>query len=138
MYKEGCIFCKIVSGQIPAKKVYEDADFLAFLDIHPYSVGHTLLIPKSHYRDVWAVPDELYEKFTTLVKKLVKHYREITDEEIIATLTYGEQVEHAHFHIIPNLQSGFAENFAEVDRNRLELKEEQFEEIQKTFKFVDL
>jgi len=54
---DDCIFCKIVKGEIPAFKVYEDNDFLAFLDINPISVGHTLLIPKKHYRWVYDVPN---------------------------------------------------------------------------------
>ena len=56
---ENCIFCKIVRGEIPSQKVYEDSDFLAFLDIHPKGTGHTLLIPKQHYPWFTDVPEDL-------------------------------------------------------------------------------
>ena len=52
-----CIFCKIVAGEIPSHKVYEDSDYLAFLDIRPLNPGHTLVVPKKHYRWVWDDPD---------------------------------------------------------------------------------
>ncbi|MEI7463544.1 MAG: HIT domain-containing protein, partial [Candidatus Taylorbacteria bacterium] len=52
-----CIFCKIINKEIPANIIYEDADFLAFLDIRPLSPGHMLVIPKKHYRWVWDVPN---------------------------------------------------------------------------------
>jgi len=52
-----CIFCKIVKGEIPAYKIYEDENFLAFLDINPQSPGHTQVIPKRHYRWVWDIPN---------------------------------------------------------------------------------
>ena len=60
---ENCIFCKIVSGEIPSYKVYEDNEFMAFLDVRPLNLGHTLVIPKKHYRWVWDVPNigEYYE-----------------------------------------------------------------------------
>lgn len=58
MTDSNCIFCEIVKGEIPAYKVYEDGNFLAFLDINPQSPGHTQVITKKHYRWVWDVPSE--------------------------------------------------------------------------------
>ncbi|MDP9249341.1 MAG: HIT domain-containing protein, partial [bacterium] len=54
--EQECIFCKIVKGEVPAIKVYEDENFLAFLDIRPMGPGHTQVIPKKHYRFVWDLP----------------------------------------------------------------------------------
>ena len=65
-----CIFCKIVRGEAPSHKIYEDAKFLAFIDINPISPGHTLVIPKEHYRFVWDVPDA--REYFEVAKKIAK------------------------------------------------------------------
>ncbi|KKS74301.1 MAG: Histidine triad (HIT) protein [Parcubacteria group bacterium GW2011_GWA2_42_80] len=65
-----CIFCKIVGGQIPATKVYEDNDFVAFLDIHPVSYGHTLVIPKEHFDKLENTPEETVVKLYKLIRRL--------------------------------------------------------------------
>lgn len=97
---DDCIFCKIVRGEIPCKKVYEDEKFLAFLDISPISEGHSLLIPKDHYRWVYDVPDigayfEIAKKIAFLIKS------SSLNPEYISLLTMGNEVPHAHIHIIP-------------------------------------
>jgi histidine triad (HIT) family protein len=94
-----CIFCKIINGQIPSYKVYEDELFLGFLDIFPLSKGNTLLIPKKHVRWVDDVPEfGLYwEAARTISNKLkVK-----LGAKSISYLTFGEEVFHAHIRIIP-------------------------------------
>jgi histidine triad (HIT) family protein len=99
--QNNCIYCKIVSGQLPSYKVYEDPKYLAFLDIAPISKGHTLVIPKTHYRWVYDVPDvgeyfEVATKVLLLIKNNLK-------AEFIHYLTWGLDVPHAHIHIIPKL-----------------------------------
>ena len=66
--KKDCIFCKIVAGELPAYKVYEDQDTMAFLDINPTAFGHTLVIPKKHFRYVWDVPNA--GEYFEVVKKV--------------------------------------------------------------------
>ena len=89
MEENKCIFCGIVAGTIPSTKIYEDADFLAFADIHPVGPGHTLIIPKTHYRYVWDVPNigayfEVVKKIALAQKKafaadvIRSHYSEPT------------------------------------------------------------
>jgi histidine triad (HIT) family protein len=97
---KNCVFCQIVEGKIPCHKIYEDKNFLAFLDIAPFCEGHTLVIPKKHYRWVWDVPNIGYYFF--VVKKIVKHYREVFGDEFIASIIWGMLVEHAHVQILPN------------------------------------
>jgi len=53
-----CTFCKIVNGKVPSKKIYEDEESFAFLDINPFTEGHTLLIPKEHYENIFDVPEK--------------------------------------------------------------------------------
>ena len=64
--KMDCIFCKIVAGEIPAKKVYEDELVMAFLDVSPHTDGHTLIIPKKHYKDILEMDDEILTLFVVI------------------------------------------------------------------------
>ena len=95
-----CIFCKIVTGDIPAHKVYEDDEFLAFLDIHPQSPGHSLVIPKKHYRWVWDVPNA--GAYFEVVKKVAKAQQSAFNTDWILCKTVGEEVPHAHVWVFPN------------------------------------
>lgn len=103
---EGCLFCKIVSGEVPASKVYEDDDFLAFLDIKPINIGHTLLIPKKHYRNLFDLPDDLLSKMGPILKKLAQAVRAGTSAEGVNIgwnneLPAGQLIFHSHVHIMP-------------------------------------
>lgn len=95
-----CIFCKIVSGEIPAHVVYEDESFLGFLSIHPESPGHTLVIPKKHYRWVWDVP-ELGAYFEA-AGKVARALRKAFDTEFVLSRIVGEEVPHAHIWVFPD------------------------------------
>lgn len=95
-----CIFCKIAKKEIPCWKIYENDDFLAFLDINPFVEGHTLVIPKNHYRWVWQVPQ--VEKYFEVVKKLVNHYQKVFQDEFVASLIWGTEIPHAHIHLLPS------------------------------------
>ena len=91
-----CIFCKIIAGEMPCYKVYEDDKYLAFLDIFPSALGHTLVIPKEHVNWVWDEPN-LGEYFEG-VGKIARHYREISGEVVRSNID-GWQVSHAHIHL---------------------------------------
>jgi histidine triad (HIT) family protein len=97
-----CVFCKIIKGEIPCYKVYEDKDFLAFLDIRPLNPGHTLVIPKQHHRWVWDVPNigQYYE----LVQKIVKAIKEEFKTDYVVSLVFGEEVQHAHVWLVPRFE----------------------------------
>ena len=94
-----CIFCKIVAGEIPAEKVYEDADFLAFMDIHPQSPGHVQLIPKKHYRWVWDVPN--IGTYFEVAKKIAKAQQKAFNEFVLSRVV-GDEVHHAHVWLFPS------------------------------------
>jgi histidine triad (HIT) family protein len=95
-----CIFCKIVRGEIPSYKVYEDDEFLAFLDINPQSPGHTQVIPKDHHRWVWDVPN--IGEYFKVVQKVALAQRKAFDTEWILSKIVGDEVEHAHIWVFPN------------------------------------
>ncbi len=98
---ENCTFCKILNGEIPSYKVYEDESFLAFLDINPLSPGHTQIIPKQHYRWVWDVPNvgALFE----VAKKIALAQKKAFGVEMIRSQVYGEEVAHAHLWVWPEM-----------------------------------
>ena len=101
-----CIFCKIVAGEIPASKVYEDDHFLAFLDISQVTPGHTLVIPKKHARNLLELtPDETADLFN-VVSRVTKKVESATQPQgmnIISNMEEiaGQSVFHTHVHILP-------------------------------------
>lgn len=97
---DNCIFCKIVRREIPAELVYEDDKFLAFLDIHPQSPGHTQIIPKQHYRWVWEVPEA--GAYFEVAKKIALAQQKAFGEEMIWSKVMGDEVPHAHLWIFPH------------------------------------
>ncbi len=100
MNTDNCIFCKIVKREIPSYKVYEDDRFLAFLDIRPLSPGHTLVIPKEHYRWVWDVPEA--GTYFEVVKKIALAQKKAFDTDEVFSKIIGEEVHHAHIWVFPN------------------------------------
>ena len=93
-----CLFCKIISKEIPFYKIYEDKEFLAFLDIFPKTEGHTLVIPKQHAEKVWDYPEA--GKYWEAVTNIAQHLKQASGEEVRA-LVYGFDVPHAHVHLMP-------------------------------------
>ena len=100
MEKQGCVFCKIVKGEIPSHKVYEDDEFLAFLDINPESPGHTQVVPKKHYRWVWDLPNT--GKYFEVAQKIAKALGKAFDTDFILSRIVGDEVPHAHIWVFPN------------------------------------
>lgn len=98
-----CVFCKIVSKEIPAHIVYEDETYLGFLDAFPRVKGHTLLIPKEHYQWVYDVPNfgEYWETALKVTRALQKAFK----PDFISYGTHGLEVPHAHIHILPRMKS---------------------------------
>jgi histidine triad (HIT) family protein len=95
---EDCIFCKIVRGEIPAYKIAENDNFIAFLDIAQIVRGHTLVIPKDHHRLIFDVPN--VGEYFKFVKEIGNHYRDL-GFKYVDTITMGRMVEHAHVHLLP-------------------------------------
>jgi len=101
-----CLFCRIVRGEIPAKKVYEDQNSLAFLDINPRNPGHTLIIPKKHFETLFDVPDGEGGKLFSAIKKVATMVKNGTKSHGVSVAqnngsAAGQIVAHLYFHIIP-------------------------------------
>ena len=95
------IFTKIIIGEIPCHKLYEDGKTFAFLDINPATEGHTLVIPKKQVEFLWDLSDEDYEALMKTVKKLALHLREMLEVPYVGEVVIGTDVPHAHVHLIP-------------------------------------
>lgn len=104
MYNSGMedsIFTKIVKGEIPCYKVYEDDKTLAFLDIHPKQPGHTLVIPKKQVEFIWDLDDEDYKAVMATCKKVAQRINEVLDKAYVGEQVLGLDVPHAHVHVFP-------------------------------------
>lgn len=106
---ESCVFCKIIAGEIPCVRVYEDKDVLAFMDIGPVVKGHTLVIPKAHYDPVTAVPVALLQRVIAIVQQVAQaQYTGLNADGISIAQANGrvagQIVPHLHFHVIPRFE----------------------------------
>ncbi|MAF24280.1 HIT family protein [bacterium] len=103
---EDCIFCKIIAGEVPTTKVYEDEDVFAFLDIAPVNPGHTLVIPKEHVENIGKASDDQINSTLTVVRKLAPSIVKASSAQGFNVNTNsgaaaGQSVFHLHFHVIP-------------------------------------
>jgi histidine triad (HIT) family protein len=95
------IFTRIIRGEIPSHKLYEDDKTLAFLDIHPITPGHALVIPKQQIEFVWDLPDDLYQAVMATTKKVALRLREASGKKYVSQRIVGVDVPHAHVQLIP-------------------------------------
>lgn len=101
-----CIFCKIISGEIPAEKVYEDAETLAFMNLNPTNKGQVLVIPKDHVENIYGLSEELAARMMLTTKKLALAVKNGVDADGVNLIMNNEEaagqvIFHAHMHIIP-------------------------------------
>ncbi|MFH0908755.1 MAG: HIT family protein [bacterium] len=127
---DNCVFCKIVRGELPSTKLYEDDQVLAFMDIGPIVKGHVLVIPKQHVDPLTATPPDLLAKVMTVVQKVVKAQMNGLKADGVNVhqsngAVAGQVVPHVHFHVIPRFATdGHTWNWATK-------KYENVEEMQK-------
>lgn len=126
---EACIWCKLVKGEIPCLKLYEDEDSLAFLDINPSSPGHTIVIPKKHFQVLTEMPVEGSAKLFAVVSVLSKFVQSAMSADGLTIganvgKVAGQEVPHVHIHIIPRYKDdkgGWIQQLVQipVDKNSL-------------------
>ncbi len=103
---EDCLFCKIVRGEIPSYRLFEDAHAFAFLDINPFGLGHTLVVPKFHARQLFFLPPEELAGVMPAVQRVATLLRNRLGCDGLALMqlngeSAGQTVDHVHFHLIP-------------------------------------
>jgi histidine triad (HIT) family protein len=103
---EHCAFCKIAQKEAPASIVYEDEKIIAFMSIRPINVGHTLVVPKKHYENIYEIPEDEVAHLYTIVRKIAYAVQRAVDAEGIRIVqnngeAAGQVVFHMHVHVIP-------------------------------------
>lgn len=98
--QDDTLFTKIIRGEIPSHKVFEDTDTYAFLDIHPAAEGHTLVVPKKQVEFLWDLDDTSYDAVMRTVKKVANQLKEVTGKQYVGTMVVGTDVPHAHVHVV--------------------------------------
>jgi histidine triad (HIT) family protein len=112
-----CVFCKIVSKEIPAHVVYEDAKFLAFLDIHPQTPGHVQIIPKEHHRWVWDVLDA--GSYFEVARAIALAERKAFGTDFVLSRIVGDEVPHAHIWVFPSNEAAGDKMDFEANKKKL-------------------
>ncbi len=107
---DDCIFCKIAEGKIPCEKIYEDNEFIAFADVNPVAEGHTIVIPKKHFKDIFDLPDELIGKINLVCKKVANLLKEKFNANAVNIINASgkaaqQSVFHIHYHVIPRREN---------------------------------
>ncbi|MCU9595881.1 HIT family protein [Caldibacillus thermolactis] len=131
-----CIFCKIINGEIPSAKVYEDEDVFAFLDISQVTKGHTLVIPKAHHANVYELPEDVAGKLFAVIPKITNAVKKAYNPIGLNLLNNngeaaGQTVFHYHLHIIPRYGKG--DGFGAVWKtHNNDYTQEQLQEIAQT------
>ncbi len=121
------IFTKIVEGQIPSYKIYEDEKFYAFLDINPMAKGHSLLIPKKEVDYLFDIDDSTLSEMTLLAKKIAKALEQAISCNRVGMMVIGLEVPHAHIHLIPIQKEGDMN----LSNKRVDFSKEEFMQIAK-------
>jgi histidine triad (HIT) family protein len=134
-----CLFCKIINKEIPAKIIYEDKNYLAFLDINPVSLGHALVIPKKHAANFTALADQEAADLAAVVHKIAPKMIELLAAEgynlnLNNGAIAGQIIEHVHLHIIPRypddgLPKGLRENILSDNQIKAQAAKDKIDEV---------
>lgn len=121
-----CIFCKIIKGEMPSYKIYEDEKTYAFLDISDDAIGHTLVIPKNHYENIMEIPQEDLLAVMTTVQKISKHYVSLGYTGVNLMNASGKSAQqsvfHFHMHIIPRVENDGLDTWPKMDKKNADFK----------------
>ena len=136
MNKMASIFTKILNGEIPGEKVYEDEDFFAILDIKPVNKGHVLVIPKEEYKDITEMPEELAGKYLQVAKKVGESLMKSLNCEGFNIMmnnkaAAGQIIFHAHIHVVPRFEGDGLKHWPGTEYNTLNEQKEYAEKIRK-------
>jgi histidine triad (HIT) family protein len=129
MNDNSCVFCKIVRKQAPASVIYEDESVMAFLDIRPLNMGHTLVIPKEHCETIYEIPDELIGRIHKIVKRTALAIKRATEADGITVIQQneraaGQEIFHLHVHVVPRYEGQKLPRFEEIQEvNREKLNQ---------------
>ena len=115
-----CLFCKIISGDIPCMKIYEDEVCISFLDINPDSDGHCLIVPKNHYKDINDIPSDVHNHIYNVSKKIMKLLEDKLSCDGFSLIQNNgsiQEVKHYHLHVKPHYKDVKSHEFKKIKEN---------------------
>ncbi|HMQ96423.1 MAG TPA: HIT family protein [Candidatus Saccharibacteria bacterium] len=98
---EDSIFTKIINGEVPCHKIYEDERTIAFLTIQPFAPAHTLVVPKKQVDQIWDLDDDEYQNLMQVARKIGLHLRTVSGKDRVGMVVKGFDVPHVHVHLVP-------------------------------------
>ena len=106
IFDDTCIFCKIAQKQAPSSVIFEDKTVMAFLDIRPLNIGHSLVIPKDHYADIFDIPKDILGQVHQVTKPIAFAVKKATDADGVSIIQQsgraaGQDIFHFHVHVVP-------------------------------------
>ena len=134
-----CIFCKIVTKEIPTKILYEDDDTMSFLDAFPVAKGHTLVIPKVHNAKIQDLPFDINQKLFDTVHKMTLKVDSLEGSTLIAIHNgkeSGQEIPHVHVHLIPRSNDDSAGPVHSMFKDKIELSESETDSIYNKLKII--
>ena len=133
-----CVFCKIVSGQIPTKKIKETSQSISFLDVFPLTKGHVLVMPKQHCKKLQDLTTEENSDLFSLVHEVMSKVDAVTGSTLLAIHNgegAGQEIPHVHVHLIPRSKNDSAGPIHSMFKSSLQLTESEIDEIHNQLKF---
>lgn len=131
---EGCIFCRIIEGEAPARVVYEDEDTMAFLDVNPLSEGHTLVVPKAHHETLTDLPEDEGAKLMRTIHRITPEIEAAVDADATTVgfnngVAAGQEIDHVHGHIVPRFEKDGGRPIHAVAGRNPKLSDEELDDI---------
>ena len=134
-----CIFCKIISKEIPAKILYEDDDTISFLDAFPVAKGHTLVIPKKHFSQIQDMPDNVNQKLFDIVHKIIPKTDSVKGSTLVLIHNgkeSGQEIMHVHIHLIPRGLDDSGDHADKLFQNKFEMSDDDANKLLDDLKII--
>ena len=134
-----CIFCKIVTKEIPTKILYEDDDTLSFLDAFPVAKGHTLVIPKNHHEKIQDLPSDVNQKLFNTVHKMTPKVDSLQGSTLVAIHNgkdSGQEIPHVHVHLIPRSNTDSAGPVHSMFKDKIDLSDSEIDSLYNQLKII--
>ena len=134
-----CIFCKIISKEIPAKILYEDDDTISFLDAFPVAKGHTLVIPKKHFSQIQDMPDNVNQKLFDTVHKIIPKTDSVKGSTLVLIHNgkeSGQEIMHVHVHLIPRGLDNSGDHADKLFQNKFEMSDDDTNKLLNDLKII--
>ena len=134
-----CIFCKIISKEIPAKILYEDDDTISFLDTFPITKGHTLVIPKKHFPQIQDMPENVNQKLFDTVHKIIHKTDSVKGSTLVLIHNgkeSGQEIMHVHIHLIPRGLDDSGDHADKLFQNKFEISDDDTNKLLNDLKII--